>query len=170
MIIKKPNLENFNAYFNNYVELVETDDLLMALESNLMETLLFFKKFSGAKENQTYAYGKWTVKEVLSHIIDVERIFSYRAFRFSRQDTNELNGYDDELFVKNSNSNQRNLSEMLEEFYNLRKSTISLFSYFDSKMLDFEGLANKNVFTPRLLGFVIVGHTIHHSKVVEERY
>jgi hypothetical protein len=170
MSIQKPNLENFNAYFKNYVDLVETNDLLKALESNLIETKAIFEGFLGAKENFAYAEGKWSVKEVLSHIIEVERVFAYRALRFSRQDATELSAYDDDLFVHYSNTANRKLIEMIEEFIFLRKSTIALFSYFNEKMLDFEGKANNNTFTPRLLGFVIVGHTIHHSTVLKERY
>jgi hypothetical protein len=126
MSIHKPNLEKFNAYFKNYVNLVETNDLLSALESNLIGTKAIFDGFLGDKENLAYAEGKWSVKQVLTHIIDVERVFAYRALRFSRQDATELSAYDDDLFVKNSNSHNRNLSELIEEFFHLRKSTISL--------------------------------------------
>jgi hypothetical protein len=170
MLIQKPTFENLSPYFKKYIDLVKTNDLLAALESNLTETQSIFEKYIGEKENFAYAKGKWTVKEVLSHIIDVERVFTYRALRFSRQDATELSGYDDDNFVLNSNSQDRKLTDILEEFYFLRKSSIALFSYFDDKMLDFEGKTTTNSFSARSLGFVIVGHTIHHTNVLQERY
>jgi hypothetical protein len=170
MSIQKPILEKFSAYFRNYINLVKEDDLILALRLNLKDTTNTFEKFVGDKENFAYSEVKWTVKEVLSHIIDVERVFAYRALRFSRQDATELSGYDDDLYVANSNAQGRSLKEMLREFVLLRESTIYMFSYFNENMLDFEGKANQNVFTARALGFMIVGHTKHHSSVVHERY
>lgn len=170
MTIQKPNLEKFRAYFSNYINLVKEDDLILALKTNLKETKSIFEAIPLEKENYAYAEGKWTVKEVLSHIIEAERVFAYRALRFSRQDGIELAAFEEDFYVLNSNASSRNLSEIVKEFEFLRASTIAMYSYFDENMLDFEGKTNQNIFTARALGFMIVGHTKHHCSIIHEKY
>jgi hypothetical protein len=168
-MISKPTTELLD-YFKFYIDQVSEDELIEAFNSNLEETIKFFQTISEEKGNFVYEENKWSIKEVLCHIIDVERIFAYRALRFSRKDATELTGFDDELLVKNSNTINRSLKELIEDFTFVRTSTIHLFQSMNEEMLNFEGKANKNVITPKIIGWIIVGHTIHHSKIVKERY
>lgn len=169
-MIEKPNLADIPAYFLAYIDLVPENNLFEALEKNLNNTIYLFENIPSEKENFAYAEGKWTVKEVLNHIIDTERIFAYRALRFSRFDETELPGYDENLFTENANVSNRSLQHLIEEFRVIRKSTHYLFEAMTKEMLDFIGTANKNKSSARALGYMIVGHTIHHNHVLKERY
>ena len=117
-----------------------------------------------------YDNGKWTIKELLQHIIDAERVLSYRALRFSRNDPSDLQGFDEDWYVGNSNGNERNFEDILEEFTYLRKANISLFNSFTSEMMLMLGTANGSIMSVRALGFIIVGHQMHHLKIIKEKY
>ncbi len=169
-MIEKPNLADTPAYFRGYIDLVPENNLLDALDKNLNNTIYLFENVSEEKENFAYAEGKWTIKEVLNHIIDTERIFAYRALRFSRLDETDLPGYDENLFTENANVSHRSLQHLIEEFRVIRKSTHYLFEAMTNEMLDFVGTANKSRSSARALGFMIIGHAIHHNHVLKERY
>lgn len=169
-MIEKPNLADIPTYFRGYIDLVPENNLLDALDKNLNNTIYLFENVSKEKENFAYAEGKWTIKELLNHIIDTERIFAYRALRFSRLDETDLPGYDENLFTENANVSHRSLQHLIEEFRVIRKSTHYLFEAMTNEMLDFVGTANKNKSSARALGFMIIGHAIHHNQVLKERY
>lgn len=166
----KPNNDELNGYLLNYVNLVTENNLLSALEASKGETIKLFSEISTDLESYKYAPGKWSVKEVLQHIIDAERIFCYRALRFSRQDSNELLGYDDDLYVKNSDVKLKTLKDLIEEFVSVRDASISLFKFMNDKQLDFKGIANGNKVSARIIGFTLIGHNLHHNQVVSEKY
>lgn len=169
-MIVKPKIQDTISYFQNYIQLVPEIDLIDALEKNRNKIIEFFSSIPETKINYSYEIDKWSVKQVLQHIIDVERIFSYRALRFSRNDSTELLGYDDDKYVRNSNSEKRTLVEMVNEFDLLRNSNIYLYQSMSEKMLDFKGFANGNISSARICGWISVGHAIHHTNVVEDKY
>ena len=169
-MITKPQIQNTISYFQNYIVLVNEPDLTSALETNKDNLVQFFSNLSETKINYSYDIDKWSIKQVLQHIIDSERIFAYRALRFSRNDSTELSGYDDDGYVKNSNSVKRTLTDMLEEFIAVRNSSICLYKSLSEEMLDFKGIANGNMASARIYGWLSAGHAIHHLNVIEDRY
>ena len=170
MTISKPIVENLSDYLKNYIELVHESDLILALEKNRDEIRSYYFTIPENKGDYSYAVNKWTNKEVLCHIIDAERIFSYRALRFSRNDKTELSGYDDDFLVANSNTVNRSISDLLDEFISVRNSTISLFKSMNLNMLNFVGKANNNVISVSTLGWLIAGHSKHHLSVLLTKY
>ena len=170
MTIEKPKAEDAPKYYQNYLSLISENNLADALQNSMNNTLKFISSIPKEKEEHRYAEGKWTVKEVFGHIIDCERILAYRATRFSRKDSTDLPGFEQDNYAPNANTSQRTLAEMADEYKAVRQASIALFSYMTPDMLDFKGTANKTVVTARSIGWFIAGHDIHHCKVIKERY
>lgn len=169
-MIKKPTYPIESDYFAGYVKKAKGTDLITALEDNLSETQELFQGFIGRKESYQYSAGKWTVKQVLQHMIDTERVFAYRALRMARKDATPLPGYEEDDYAANDNSNNRSLADILTEFHQVRMATISLFDSFSSDVLDFETEASNTIFTPRIIGWMLCGHAEHHNGVIIEKY
>lgn len=169
MKIIKPKIDEYPNYCQYFFDLVQ-DDLMLELEKSKKNTLDFIKSISLEKENFSYQDGKWTTKEVLRHIIDCERVYTYRAFRFSRFDGTELKGFDENLYISNTKNLNISLSDIETEYESIRNSTISLFLSMNQEMLDFKGNANKVVFTARSLAFMTVGHNLHHINFLKNNY
>jgi hypothetical protein len=170
MNLSQLNENEYNPYYKHYIlELGNVDlfEILIASSEELLETV---KDLSEEKLLFRYDEGKWSIKELLQHLIDTERIMSYRALRFSRNDATELQGFDENWYVDNSNGNDRNSSELIEEFTCTRSASISLFKSFTYEMLLLSGTANESDITVRALGFIIAGHQMHHLKIIKERY
>lgn len=170
IMITKPDISTVPDYFVYYIGLVKENDLVQCLSQCRENTLDLFSLIPVEKEAYAYAPGKWTVKQLLSHIIDTERVFAYRALRFSRMDSTELPGYDENLFAANSNTENLMLERLMEEYRAVRRSTLSLFEAMTDPMLDFEGTANKMQTSARALGYMIAGHELHHCRILKERY
>lgn len=170
MKITKPKSGEYPSYCDKYFSLIDSDDLLAALEQSKKSTIEIMLSIPAIKENHSYAANKWSVKMVFNHIIDCERVYAYRALRFSRRDNTELQGFDEDQYALNANTEIRALHDIKEEFELVRASTISLYSYMSNEMLDFKGIANKVIFTPRSLGWMAVGHNIHHCNFVKKKY
>lgn len=160
----------YNDYFANYVKLTKGETLMEALEHSDVNSLSILSSISEEQGPYRYDAGKWTVNEVIAHMNDTERIMAYRALRFARNDASELSGFDENLFAKFSNANNRTTGSLVSEFEEIRKSTTSLFESFDDEMLKKEGKANKLTFDVEALGLVIAGHSLHHSQILLERY
>ncbi len=158
------------AFFDRYINLVEDMDIYAAFEKYTPRHIYTDVDSLIALEDKTYLPGKWTVRDIIQHVIDNERIMSYRALRFSRNDATVLPGYDEALLGANTIANQRPLTELMEEFSQVRASTISLFKGMNREMLMRSGVAYKTEISPLALAFVIVGHPIHHMNVIRERY
>jgi hypothetical protein len=158
------------VYFHYYFGLLETDNLLAELENDRNESILFWKNISSEKEHFAYQEGKWTINQVIRHIIDTERIFAYRAMRFARFDTTDLPGFDENFYIQGIINHQEKLSNLIEEFDALRKSTIALFKSMSLEMLSFVGNANNTTCSTEGIGYFVVGHNKHHCKVMKERY
>lgn len=169
-MITKPNPETCTSYISNYVSQAEGNDLIKALKDGLQKSMSAFQNVSTEREEYSYADGKWTIKEVLGHLIDTERVFAYRALVFARKDTVQLPGYDENLYAPNANTANRTLADMLKEYEAVRMSTIYLFQSFSEAMLDYIGMANNLNLTPRILGWMIAGHETHHHNVLAEKY
>lgn len=160
----------YNAYYKPYIDLNNEHGLLDALRIGLAETLIFFETITKDKLEYRYEEGKWSIKEILQHIIDTERVFAYRAMRIARKDNTPLMGFDQDDYVEQSNANSRDISDLLSEYSFLRESTIHLFNGFTDIMLGNIGEASDSPLSPRAAGFIISGHEKHHCKVIKERY
>lgn len=160
----------FAEYFKHYISLVKEEDVLKALKNSSKELKKIVKNLSEEQGNYAYAKKKWTIKELLVHIIDTERIFCERALRFARQDKTNLPGFDHDLYVLHSGANQRTLKDILKEYKSVRKSTLTLFSSFTQEMLNQSGTANNNKLTVLSIGYIISGHELHHLNILNEKY
>ena len=170
MNLSQLNENEYNPHYKHYIlELGNVDlfEILMVSSKELLETV---KDLSEEKMVFRYEEGKWSIKEILQHLIDTERVMSYRALRFSRNDATELAGFDENWYVDNSNGNDRNSNDLVEEFTCTRRASISLFKSFSDEMLQLSGTANESDITVRALGFIIAGHQMHHLKIIKERY
>lgn len=169
--MKRSDIQHIPQFFDRYILLAEDIDVVEGLEQtanlyhqeDIKQTLL-------SLGDQVYAPGKWTVKDIMQHLIDNERIMSYRAMRFARNDKTTLPGYDEELFGANTTANSRTIEDLLDEFLLVRQSTIALFKSFSGEMLHREGISFNQRISPLALGFVLIGHPIHHLNVLKERY
>jgi uncharacterized damage-inducible protein DinB len=158
------------AYCHYYFDLVPTNDLLAELTKDLDQTVTFFKAIPAEKEHFAYQEGKWTVSQLLRHVIDCERIFAYRALRFARFDDTNLAGFDEDFYMAGLLSKKEKLDDLIKEFIVVRNATISLFQTLTDEMLDFHGTANKLQISARATGFCVIGHNLHHCGVIRERY
>ncbi len=166
----RPQTSEYPAFFETYIKLVTQDDLLEALKSEANLSLDFFKNIPVEKQEFRYADGKWTMKEMLQHIIDTERIFAYRALAFARQDKTVLPGFDENLYADNSNSNSRGWNQLIDELVDVRHTTIQLFESFVPEAISYKGTASGKEITVNAIGFIICGHIIHHKNIAVERY
>ncbi|MBK7559373.1 MAG: DinB family protein [Chitinophagaceae bacterium] len=169
-MIVKPNYSDAPKYCHYYFDLVTENNLLDALQNSYKETLTLIASIPTEKENYSYAERKWTTKDVLRHIIDCERVYAYRAFRFSRFDDTELPGFDENQYIIHSQKIQSDLQSLKDEYSNIRESTLNLFKPMTENMLDFKGTANTAGFTARGLGYMTVGHNIHHCNFIKTHY
>jgi hypothetical protein len=161
---------NFQDYFNHYIKQVDSLEPITALNITLQEFLTLLENVDDVKGLYCYEDGKWSIKEVVAHIIDAERVFAYRAMSFARNDKNNLAGFDDHLYCQNSGANNRSMAELLGELDILRKASISLFTSFDDDMWARTGTANNITIDVKSLAYLIAGHCRHHGNILRERY
>lgn len=166
----RPDLSRVAPYFERYISQVEEDDLLPALRRQALTFSSFLESIPEEKRNHRYAVDKWTIKEVLQHLIDTERVFAYRALCFSRKESQPLPGFDENLYADHSGAAQRNWDDLVEEFKVVRRSTDLLFSSFSEEQMNSGGIASGNPNYVLGCGFIIVGHIHHHLKILRERY
>ncbi|PWA04722.1 DinB family protein [Flavobacterium psychrotolerans] len=163
--------ENEYSSFNaTYIKELDNVSLIEELEICLHDFIRFVQNIPMDKFDYRYAEGKWTIKEIIQHIIDAERVFSYRALRISRNDKTPLPGFDENSYVDNTNANARNLQNLLTELAAVRQSTLFLFKSFSEEQLLRMGTASDNVISVRALGFLVIGHQKHHQRIFKERY
>lgn len=164
------SLEEFNPYYKVYIDKVLGKPLLKALEDGRNDTIQFFNSIPESKLEYVYAEGKWTPKEILLHLIDADRVFSIRALFFARSEDANLSGFDENIFAKNSNANSRSITNLIEEYKLVRNATIALFESLSDDNLKNTGNASGSTLSARAAGFIICGHEIHHTEVIQERY
>jgi hypothetical protein len=169
-IMKKSAINPMPPFFDRYINLVEDIDIFEAFRKYTPQEVFSEPRKLEQLGGRIYEPGKWTVRDILQHVIDNERIMSYRALRFSRNDRTNLPGYDEELLSANTIASRRTIPDLMEEFEQVRLSTISLFVNMDSGMMLRSGVANQTEITPLALGFVILGHPLHHMNVIRQRY
>lgn len=168
--MSKPLPASYPTYFQRYLDQVEEEDLSIAFQNQSSGIKQFLSTIDEAKSTYAYAEDKWTLKEVLQHIIDAERIFNYRALCISRKEKNSLPGFDENEYAANSNGNARKWQDLVDEFLTVRKGTEIMFNSFTGEMLENSGLSNNNPITVKSLGFITLGHFNHHKRIIEERY
>lgn len=170
----KPTQLQPNEYAPYYATFISTisDEytLIEELEISLHRLIKFVQDIPMYKFDYRYAEGKWTIKDIIQHLIDCERVFSYRALRFARNDKTELPGFEEDDYAIDANANKRSIMELLTELSAVRHSTIYLFKTFTEEQLLRIGIASNNPMSVRALGFVIIGHQNHHQRIFEERY
>ena len=168
--MKRPEPTEYAEFYANYVSKVPGTDVLSVLESQRLQMLQLFAGRSERDGSFRYAPGKWTVKEVLGHITDTERIFTYRALRIARGDQTPLPGFEQDDFVKNGGFSERALAGLAEEFALVRSASLALFRSFPEEAWARRGVASQKEVTARALAFVTAGHQMHHRIILEERY
>lgn len=169
-MIAKPTGPGVPGYYQKYIDLIAEDDLLLALEAGRAKTEQLIRELSESQLHIAYAPGKWTIAQVLLHIMDTERVFSYRALAFVRGDQNALPGFDENAYAANDFSRQRTIKDVLQEYEAVRQATLALFGHASGSALDVIGHANGIGVSPRAIGWMIAGHEAHHCKVIRERY
>jgi hypothetical protein len=160
----------FNPYYKSYIDLVNDAPLLQVLENGMLKTETYFKQLPTTKWNYRYAKNKWTPKDILQHIIDAERVFSYRALYFARADEANLSGFDENTFAENALANKKSPETLLQEYSAVRKASIFLFRSFSDIQLKRIGVANGSNMSVAAAGFIICGHEIHHLNIINQRY
>jgi len=160
----------YNPYYKPYIHMASNKSIIKGLEQNLISIGSLYSKIPVGKLDWAYAKGKWTIKDILLHCIDVERIFAYRALRIARKDETPLAGFDQDDYVLSANSTKRPIESLLEEFKAVRDATITLFKSFDNDSLMQIGQASGSPISVRAIGYIITGHENHHVNIINERY
>lgn len=166
----RPQPNDYAAYYQTYVSKVQGDSIQEIINNHSAAVLAFYNGIPEDKGDYRYAEGKWTVKELLQHVIDAERIFSYRALRVARKDETPLPSFDENSYTIASKASGRTLQSLKEEFAAVRKATDLLLASLDDEQLSHRGTASNNPVTANAIGFIIFGHALHHKQVLEERY
>lgn len=168
--VEKPAAEEFNPYYGKYISLVTEPDLIRVLGSQYELLSDIFGSIPEERGTFTYAEGKWTIKEVLSHLIDGERHFAYRVLRISRGDETPIEGFEQDGYIENSHANARAFEDMIEEFRGLREANLrQLRNLHDADWLRM-GTASESPVSVRALAFIMAGHIRHHIAILKERY
>lgn len=164
------NLETVPQFYKNYVKQIEETDVLQALRLSGFRTQMLIHSIPASKVDFRYADDKWTVRELLCHMIDAERIFSYRALRFARNDRTPLSPFEENDYAVQANASGRSMRKIADELTHLRAATVDMFEGFTEEMLRRRGVANNSEIAVLALGFIIAGHEAHHRKILSERY
>ncbi len=169
-MLKRPAENEYPEYYLPYINLVPQGDLLQILQENLQEVVSLFEGISEEKAHYCYAPGKWSVKELLGHITDTERIMCYRLLRVGRGDQTPLAGFDENDYVQGAQTNNLSMAAILEDFKAVRNATISLIQNLPAAAWANKGNANGLEITTRAIAYIIAGHQIHHCQIVVDRY
>ncbi|MDE3252650.1 MAG: DinB family protein [Bacteroidota bacterium] len=166
----KPLAEEHPSYFSKYINLVDANSVAEAVTIYAPLLQKFYSSLPEEKAGYAYAPGKWTIKDLLQHVIDTERIFSYRVVRIARKDKTPLASFDENSYAANAAAGNRTLASLVEEFLAVRKSTDLLLNSLSEAQLAETGVASNMPVTANAIGFIIFGHLLHHKQVLEERY
>ena len=168
--MSRPDLSRVPEFYHRYIAGVPENDISEIFKRQTPVFVRFLGNIPADKTDYRYAKGKWTIKEVLQHLIDAERIFAYRALCFARKDATPLPGFDENNYADNAKADKRDWKDLVEEFKAVRKTTEILFGSFDQEQLETSGTASGKSNYVLALGFTIAGHVNHHVKVIKERY
>jgi len=167
--MNRPTADEYPLYYKGYIDTVN-DDVLTELQLQAESFAAFLRGIPEAKASFAYAEDKWTIKELVGHVIDTERIMAYRLLRISRNDTTPLAGFDENHYVTNAHFSDRSLSSLADEFASVRKSNMFLISTLNEEELSRVGVANEKPISARALLFILAGHLNHHRRILQERY
>jgi hypothetical protein len=166
----RPEKSEYDPYYERYISLIVENDIVPVLAGQLTELQDVFAALPEEKGTYAYETGKWTIKEVLSHLIDGERIFAYRGFRIARGDKTPIEGFEQDGYIENSHANERTFAELLDEFNLLRRANVLFFKNLDSDDWMRTGTANDVEISVRAIAFVMAGHIRHHITILRSRY
>lgn len=165
-----PASAEYAHYYADYVAHVPKQNIIDTLNSQMHQLYTFINSIPGDKAFSTYEKGKWTIKQIIGHLIETERVFGYRALAFSRRDKSPLPEMNQDEYVKYANHNSRTLHDLGNEYLAVRISSIHLFQSMTKEMLSLKGVASNSEFTVRSIPFIIAGHELHHMEVIREKY
>ena len=165
-----PEPSEFAPYYGKYTSRIKSDDIVKTLADQLHTTQRLLSSLSETESSFRYAPDKWTIRQVLGHVIDAERIFSYRALRISRGDTTPIEGFEQEGYVAHGPFEHCTMADLLEEFATVRRATVFLFRNLDSEAWTRRAVASNNEVTVRALAYIIAGHEVHHMEVLRQKY
>lgn len=168
--MNRPETNEYGAYYDTYVSLIEGDSVMPPLETQTAELRATFDGIPEEKGRYAYAEGKWTIKEALSHLIDGERIFAYRILRISRGDETPIEGFEQDDYIATSNANERTFSSLLDEFDFQRRANLLMIESISDEGSRRMGTASGNPISVRALVYILAGHVSHHVRVLNERY
>jgi hypothetical protein len=163
-------LNEYNPYYQQYIQKAGDVSLYEGLKVNSTAAVVFFESISEEKLELRYEAGKWTIKEVVQHLIDTERVFGYRALCIARGDKTLFPSYDQDEYVVRCQANARSISDLVTEYKAVRLASITLFDSFSNEMLKRIGIAGSSNLSPRAVAFIIMGHENHHCEIIKERY
>ena len=166
----RPDLKKTPPFFHNYVNQAPGNDVNKVIGEQSASLFRFLSRIPAVKRNYRYARGKWTIQEMLQHLVDTERVFAYRALCFARQDKTSLPSFDENSYALHSGAGRRDWNDLIDEFKALRRSTEIMFRSFNKKQLQTEGIANQHSVSVLAMGFIIAGHVNHHLRILKERY
>jgi uncharacterized damage-inducible protein DinB len=166
----RPAAAEHAPYYQRYIDKTNGDTIADVVKNHSAEIEKFYTSIPASKADHAYAEGKWTIKQLILHVMDAERIFVYRALRFARKDALQLQGFDEDVYATHSFADTRDFQQLLEEFTALRKSTDLFVSTLNNEQLIQIGFANNTAMSVNAIAFVIYGHLLHHMNVIKERY
>ncbi len=169
-ILTRPDATEYAPYYGKYISLIPEGDLIKIMNEQFERTLATLRKISETQSLTRYEPGKWSIKEVVGHMIDTERIMSYRALRIGRGDETPIPGFEQDDYVRGANSEARPFQEIVEEFQAVRRATLALFSSFDEAALSRRGTASDLPVSARALTCIVAGHERHHINVLQTKY
>jgi uncharacterized damage-inducible protein DinB len=165
-----PASTEFNPYYGKYISLVAGGDILLSLEKQMAQTRALLASITEDRANYRYAPDKWSIKQVVGHLVDTERVFAYRALRIARGDRTPIEGFEQDDYVRNGPFEHGTLADLAEEYAAVRDATVRLLRALDQAAWMRTGVANKNEVTVRALAYIIAGHELHHRRILEEKY
>lgn len=168
--IGRPDTTEYLSYYGKYISMVPDGDILAVLESQMEDTAAFLGTIPEAQANFRYAPDKWSIKELVGHVIDGERVFAYRALRFARNDKTPLPGYEQDDFVRNGGFDNCRLSDLAAELKSVRQATLFLFKHLDGDAWTRRGVANDAEVSVRAVAYIIAGHELHHREILRTKY
>lgn len=168
--IGRPAADEHSAYFGRYISRVPDGDLLSQLRQQVIETVTLLKTIPESRGSHAYAPGKWSIKTVIGHMIDVERVMAYRALRFARNDKTDLPGFDENQWAADSNFDARTLADLIEELEVVRTATVHFAKHLNTEDQERRGIASGQPVSVRALLYIIAGHERHHVALLNERY
>ncbi|WP_462248337.1 DinB family protein [Ekhidna sp.] len=164
------DIEKVPEFYRGYIQAAGSGELVPLLLKSGDDFISFCRKLNEQQGLYKYAPDKWSIKDIILHVIDAERVFAYRAMRFARNDTTELSGFDQNAYVPEANADSRTIHNLLSEFTNVRAATVDMFSSFSEEIRQRSGMASGVEMSVDALGYIISGHLIHHMNIIQERY